>query len=388
MAHIRVLEIGKSTAGIGAYLRYLAHGLDKTKFQLTFVCLSDGGEELAREIGKVADVQAVGLQMNRFEVDVFGDLAVGFRLAALIRKGSFDLIHVHGSKAGFLARLGAMGSGIPVIYSPHCFSFHDGVGRLQAAFYAALERFAAHFLTARIVTVADGEQELARRYRVGNPRQFTTVRNGIHVDAYQLSVDRDSMKTSLQIPAGRLLVGAVGRLGKQKDPLTFIRMAALVNKHMPDVDFIWVGTGPLLNDAKQLARDLGVLNQVFFVGERADVPVILKIMDCFVLPSLWEGLSIVLLEAMAAGLPVVATDIPGNAEVVTDGVTGWLVPVHDAAALAKSVMDLLHTPARALAFSQAAQNLIRRDFTYAQMITAIEQIYIEVYGEWHSEISK
>lgn len=379
MSRIRVLEVGKSTAGIGSYLRYLAYGLDKTKFHLTFVCLSEGGTELAEELKKVAGIHALSWQMNRFKIDVFSDIILTFRLVRLIRTDTFDVIHAHGSKAGFLVRIAAMGSGIPVIYSPHCFSFHEGEGRVRAMLFAVLERFAARFLTARIVTVADGEQKLARQYHVGKPHQFVTVRNGVSADNYQISVDRDMVKASLNIPKEKPLVGAVGRLGKQKDPLTFVRMAGIVHAQMPDVNFVWVGIGPLWADAKQLAFDLGLQDYVHFVGERKDIPIILKAIDCFVLPSLWEGLSIVLLEAMATGLPVVASDIPGNDEVITNGVTGWLVPVSNAPALANGVMDLLQTPARALSFSQEAYNHVCRNFTIAQMLTAIERIYLEVY---------
>jgi len=383
---LRVLEVGKSTAGTGAYLQLLARGLDRKKFQLTFVCLSEGGAALAAELTKVPDVQAVSMQMNRFKVDVLGDLLVAFRLARLIRAKKFDLVHAHAAKAGFLARVAAVGSGTPVIYSPHCFPFHEGTGRLKAIFYALIERFAARFLTARIVTVSHSEQILARRYRVGSQKQFVNISTGMDTEAYQLQVDRDTVKASLCISAGKPLVGAVGRLAEQKDPLTFVQMAAFIHKQMPDVNFIWVGTGPLLSDAQKLACQLGLQDVIHFVGERKDVHIILNIMDCFVLPSRWEGLSIVLLEAMAAGLPIVATAIPNNVELIKDGTSGWLVPVGDASMLAQRVMDLLQSPARAFAFSQISKNYVRKNFTFPHMIAAIDELYTEVYEE--SEMSR
>lgn len=381
MPRIRVLEVGKSTAGVGAYLRYLADGLDRKKFHLTFACLSDGSNDLADELRRLSDTDAVSWPMNRFKIDIIGDLLVVIRLARLIRNGDFDLIHAHASKAGFLTRVAAMGSGVPVIYSPHCFSFHDGVSRFQAMVFAMLESFAAQFLTTRIITVADGEQELARKYGVGSPHQFITVRNGINVDAYQKPVNRDQVKSSLKIPVGSPLVGAVGRLGKQKDPLTFIRMAKIVHDHNADVHFVWVGAGPLMQAAKECAHDLKIQDYVHFVGEQKDVASILKTMDCFVLTSLWEGLSIVLLEAMATGLPIVSTDIPGNAEVITNGKTGLLAPVKDADSLATGVVYILKNPDKARSMSRAAYEHVFRNFSFHQMIAAVERIYSEVCNE-------
>ncbi len=378
MPRIRVLEVGKSTAGIGAYLRYLARGLNMEKFQLTFVCLSDGGAELAQELRGVADVQAMSWRMNRFKIDVFGDLLIAFQLAQIIHSRKFDLVHAHGSKAGFLARVAAIGSGVPVIYSPHCFSFHDGAGKLQAKFFAALERFAARFFTAKIIVVADGEQTLARRYRVGSPNQFATVRNGINAAYYQIPVNRRAVKKSLGIPEDAPLIGSVGRLGKQKSPLTFIRAAAIVREQAPRAQFIWVGSGPLYEESIRLTKELGLQDAMRFAGERKDVPSILQTLDCFVLSSLWEGFSIVLLEAMAAGAPIVATNILGNDEAIADGENGWLVPPDDPQALARKILELLENFEQAKKFGNAARERIQKDFTFAQMIRSIENVYLSL----------
>jgi glycosyltransferase involved in cell wall biosynthesis len=179
MSRMRVLEIGKSTGGIGTYLRWLAQGLDLERFDLTFACLSEKSMELADELKSIKGVKAISWPMNRFKIDLFSDFLLMLKIVRLIRSGKFELIHAHGSKSGFLARIAAIGSGVPVIYSPHCFSFHIGVNPLTANVLAALERFAARFLTARIITVADGEQTLAQRFRIGFPELFVTVHSGI-----------------------------------------------------------------------------------------------------------------------------------------------------------------------------------------------------------------
>jgi glycosyltransferase involved in cell wall biosynthesis len=381
MTRIRVLEIGKSTAGIGTYLRWLAQGLDLERFQLTFACLSEGGMALADELGSIKDIRAISWPMNRFKVDPVSDLLLTLRIARLIRAEKFDLIHAHGSKSGFLARLAAMGSGVPVIYSPHCFSFHDGVNPLLANLLAALERFAARYLTARIITVADGEQTLARRYRVGFPQLFVTVHSGIDPANYDKPVDKTAQRAFLKLDENAPLVGAVGRLGKQKSPLDFVQMAALVYSHMPQTHFVWAGSGPLKEAAQNLSEELGIGEVCHFIGEYKDVPSLLGAMDCFVLPSLWEGFPIVLLEAMAAGVPIVATDIPGNDEAASSGKNGWLVPPASPSALAEKVLGLLNNLEQAATFARSSRERIHQEFTRAKMLASIQNVYQDVVNE-------
>ncbi|MBI5943583.1 MAG: glycosyltransferase family 4 protein [Chloroflexi bacterium] len=381
MSRIRVLEIGKSTAGIGTYLRWLARGMDLERFQLTFACLSENGMELAEELGSINGIRALSWPMNRFKVDLFSDFILTVKIARLLRAEKFDVVHAHGSKAGFLTRVAAIGSGLPLIYSPHCFSFHAGVKPITANILAALERFAARFLTTRILTVSDGEQTLARQYRVGHPKLFVTVHSGIDPAAYTAKVEKKAQKAALKIDANARVVGAVGRLGKQKSPLDFVRMAAMVHAEAVDVHFVWAGSGPLEQAAKDLSKELGIADVCHFIGEYKDIPSLLGMLDCFVLPSLWEGFPIVLLEAMAAGAPVVATDIPGNDEAVASGKSGWLVPPASPAAMSAKVLELLNDPAQAQAFSANGRERIHREFTRAKMIDSVQGVYLAAAKE-------
>jgi glycosyltransferase involved in cell wall biosynthesis len=381
MVRPQILEIGKSTAGIGTYLRWLAYGLDSEVFDLTFACLSEGGETLAKELASIKGVESISWPMNRFSVDPLSDLILTFKIALLIRTKKFDLIHAHGSKAGFIVRLAAIGSRVPVVYSPHCFSFHDGVNPLIAKLLAGLERFSAKFLTSRIITVADGEQTLARRFRVGSPNQFITVHSGIDPVSYDKFVDKPAIKRLLSISQEGQIVGAVGRLGKQKAPLDFVRMAALVNAKMPNMHFVWAGSGPLEEEARKLTEEFGISGVCHFIGEFKDIPSLLGIMDCFVLPSLWEGFPIVLLEAMATGVPIVATNIPGNDEAIASGESGWLVEPNTPSELAEKVLKLLNDPDQAAAFASVGKKRIREEFNRKLMLTTIQNVYLNVLDE-------
>ncbi len=371
---LRVLEVTKSTAGVAEYVRWLAAGLDPACFELTVACLSENGAEFAAELQRRWGLNAFPLAMNRYKIDPLSDARLALRLRRIIRQGRFDLIHAHASKPGYLARLAAAGSRTPLIYSPHCFSFHAGAGRLQARGLALLERLAARYLTTRIMTVANGEQALAARYGVGKPELFTTVYSGVEVGP-QISVDCAAQKRSLGVPPQAPLVGSVGRLSAQKAPLDFVRMAGQIHPARPDVHFVWIGDGPLEAEGRALAAGLGLDGCLHWAGQRNDVSALLPALDCFVLASHWEGFPIVLLEAMAAGAPAVATDILGNNEAIRDGQDGRLVAPGDAPALAAAVLEVLDNPARAQAYRDSARRRVAQEFSRQAMLQGVASLY-------------
>jgi glycosyltransferase involved in cell wall biosynthesis len=377
---IHVFQVAKSTGGIGEYIRWIVGGLDKRRFRLTVACLSDGGPELAAELSRLSGVYAFSLGMTRFKIDPLSDSRVFFQLARIIRRERFDLIHAHVSKPGFLVRLAAAGTDVPVVYSPHCFAFHDGVSRGEALFYAALERFAARFLTARIINVSDAERALARRYGVGRDEQFTTIHSGIDPRPFEAPVDIAAQRASLGAPAEAPLVGIVARLSPPKAPLDFVGAAAQVHAHRPDVHFVWVGSGPLEAQTRQAVAESGLTDVFHFAGHRRDVPPVMRALTCFALSSHWEGFPLTVLEAMAAGIPVVATRVMGIPEAVSHGETGLLVPPRNPAALALALLDLLGDPMRLREFGANGRKRVAREFSREAMIARLERVYEEVYA--------
>lgn len=377
---IRILVVGKSTGGVGQYLRWLARGLDKDRFRPTFACLSEGGPELASELSRVPGTRAFSLSMNRYRINPLTDGWVAFRLARAIRRDRYDLIHAHASKAGFLTRAAAAGTRTPVIYSPHSFAFQGRGGRARAATYAALERFAARHLTARIVTVSDHEREAARRYRVGRRDQFVTVHSGVDLRVIDAPVDHGLQRKALGVPPGVPLVGTVGRLHPPKTPLDWVRAAARVGAERPDVHFLWAGRGPLGAPVRTEVEALGLSDRVHLVGHRDDVPGILQVLDCFVLPSRWEGFPLAILEAMGARLPVVATRTPGTAELVRHGESGLLVPVGDPVGLAQAILEFVNDRAKARRFGANGRRRVEEEFTFARMLRGIMRVYEETWA--------
>jgi glycosyltransferase involved in cell wall biosynthesis len=378
---MHVLQVSKSTGGVGQYLRTLVTHLDKDRFRVTAVCLSEGGDELAAELSNIDGVQAYSLRMNRFKIDLFSDAQVLFKLARMIRKEKFDLIHAHTSKPGFLARVAAMGTGVPSIYRPACFSFHDGLPKWKAYFYAAIERVAARWLTAKILVVCEDERILARQYHVGSDSQFVTIHTGIDLSRFEEQADRRMIRASLGVPYSEFLIGTVGRLSKQKAPFDLVNAAAQVHKIYPNVHFVWVGDGELMSETQNLVESLHLEEVFHFAKHRKDVSSVLKSMDCFVLASHWEGFSLSVLEAMAVGLPVVISRVSGAAEAVLDGITGYVAPIGEPQALALALGNLISNPHVAKSFGEIGRQRFQQKFTVERMIKEIEQLYENVVSD-------
>ena len=370
----RILIVSKSTGGLATYMRWLAAGLDSSRFDLTFICLSEGGQELADELSKLPGVHAVHWKMERFKINLFTDAQVIVRLARYIREHHFDLIHAHAAKAGFITRMAAINSGVPVIYSPHGFSFAKNRHSVLNWLYASIERFAARFLTTRVITVSNYEKVLAEKYRIGHPDLCVAVHSGI--DLKELDVQADgALRKALNIPREVPLIGTVGRLNPQKAPLDFVRLAGLLRESMPDAHFVWIGDGDMLEAAVGLGRQIGLNGSMHFPGARTDVHAVLQELNCFVLTSHWEAFPLALLEAMAVGLPVVATRLPGVEESVEENVSGYLHPVGDLGAMRDSVQRIVSDRALAKNLGTNGRRRVEESFTRQRMISEIEQVY-------------
>lgn len=383
MHPIRLLQVAKSTGGVGMYMRRLVESLDREKYLITAVCLAEGGADLARELSQLKNVDAINIEMKD-NIDPITDMVVCVKLARIIRAKEFDLVHAHTSKPGFFARLAAIGTGIPVLYQPANFAFHDGAPRAQAILYGLLEGFAAKFLTERIITVCNGERELARRFSVGWDELFVTILTGIDINKFDIEINRVLIRKNLGIPADVFVVGTVARLTEAKAPQDFIHAAKLINNFNPQTHFLWVGNGPLEEDSRRLVTELGLDSVFHFSGHRNDIPSVLKAMDIFVLTSHWEGFSIAVLEAMAAGLPIVSTRVMGASEAIIEGENGILTGIGDIQSIADGITRLIKHPLLAKKFGNASKIRAKAEFPFSKMLNSIEHLYEEVYNKYAS----
>ena len=214
--------------------------------------------------------------------------------------------------------------------------------------------------------------------RVQN-RRSAVLRNAINMERFTgQQIDTSTLREELGIPNNAPVVGSVGRLVPQKGYSVLIDSAQQVLKHFPNVYFVLVGEGRAEQSLRAQVNETGLSSRVIFTGPRSDVEAMLALMDVFVSSSLWEGLPTVVLESMASGTPVVATNVSGNAQLIHNCETGLIVPPDDPESLANAIIRMLEEPALAQLVAKNAQALVEAEYSINSVARQLEQIYVEL----------
>lgn len=274
-----------------------------------------------------------------------------------------DLVAAHSSKAGLLGRLAGRSLRIPVVFTVHGWAFTPGVPGKRAAVYQRLERMAGP-LASRLITVSEFDRRLALEARIAPADRVVTVHNGMPDIAPALRAD--PARTPPRIVM-------VARFEPQKDHATLLRALGGLRHLNWELDLI--GDGPGMPAMRALAEELGVSGRIRFLGQRMDVPRLLAEAQLAALITNWEGLPLSILEAMRAGLPVVASDVGGIAETIRDGQTGYLVERGAVERVRERLGGLLSDPLQRKAFGAAGRMLYERQFTLEHCVSSTLAVY-------------
>lgn len=314
----------------------------------------------------------------RRDVSLFHDLAALGSLYSLIRNEEPDIIHSHTSKAGILGRMAAKLAGCPaVIHQPHGHIFYGYFGGATTRAFLYAERLMGR-ISDRIITLTERSRQEHVTYRVGPPDKLVPIYCGIELSRFaQPSRSRLAVRRELGLPAEARVVGWVGRLVPIKGCGGFLEACAEARRSLPDVRYLVVGDGELRDPLTRQTAALGLSDVVTFTGDRSDVPDLMGALDLLVLSSHNEGLGRVLVEAMASGVPVLATSVGGVPEVVLDGETGCLVPPGRPGLMAGAIVDLLTNPEKAAAFVAQASRRVEI-FGIDVMMRKVCELYREV----------
>jgi glycosyltransferase involved in cell wall biosynthesis len=318
--------------------------LDRERFAVGLACADEG--ELLPEARGLGDVRLHELPSLRREVRPWRDARAVGELRRAIRDFAPDIVHTHSSKAGILGRLAARRERVPVVvHSIHGYGFGDHQAAPVRAAFLAVERLAARWTTAFI---AVSEENLEQGLALGlfEREQVTVIRSGIDLGAFRHRTGGDGVRRELGIGADAPLVVQVSCLKPQKAPERFVALAAALAPRFPDAHFLLVGDGELRPRLEAQRHAAGLGGRLHLPGWRRDIPAVLDAATVVTLTSRFEGLPRAVVEALAAGRPVVAMAVDGVREVVRDGVNGLAVPPGDVGALVGRVGELLADPAR------------------------------------------
>lgn len=278
-----------------------------------------------------------------------------------------DIVHAHSTKAGLVGRAASKLAGIPVVFTAHGWAFTDGIAKRSRRLAVFLERRAARLCDA-IICVSEYDRKLALDLGVGNEILLTCIHNGVP------DVLPDLRSTGSH--GEKVQIVSVARLDSPKDHVLLLDALATIKEVPWRLDLI--GDGPLTHRVQKRVCDLGLADRVVFSGLCNDIPERLARADLFVLISRWEGLPLSILEAMRAQLPVIASNVGGVAESVTDGVTGFLVPKGDKPVLANRLMRLLSDATLRHQMGREGRAAYKWEFSFEEMYRRTMDVYQSV----------
>lgn len=346
-------------------VRRLAVSLDQTRFR-SVVCLFRPGwlGDVCRDANLPTYVVGMKGAVDRHWFK---------NVADLLKKERVDAIHAHEFTANaYGTALGKLVN-TPVVATIHGKNYYCEQVKRRIAY-----RWVSRVST--MVAVSDDlRQFLVERVGIAQER-VRVIYNGVDVSTPSDPVQIASVRSELGLGRWETVIGAVGSLYPVKGHSYLIRALPSILKEYPKVLLLIVGRGELENELKAEVVGLNLQDHVRFLGFRNDVHTLLSAMDIFVMPSLSEGLSMAILEAMAAGLPVVATKVGGNPEIVQDGETGFLVPPENSDLLAERVVDLLRNPRRARDFGDRGKRRVTERFSLSAMVDAYQGCYERAIG--------
>jgi len=366
-------------------------GLDKGRYDVTlirglsFESNMNGAEQKVVE-DRLAEASRCGVKVITVpdlvrRVDPLCDIRAFISLVKIIRQERPMIVHTHTSKAGLLGRLAAFLCRVPVIiHTPHGHVFWGYFASWKTSLFILLERVFA-CLTDQIVTLTNQEKKDHIGVRIGREDHFRIIHSGVELKKFSESeIDSPSVRESLGIPHDALVVGTVGRLIPIKGSNFLLEAAGEVIKKRPETIFVFLGEGELQKQMEERASQLGIREQVMLLGWRPDVASIMSTYDVFAFPSLNEGMGKALVEAMAMGKPVVASNVSGIRDLVVNGENGFLVPPAQPELLAKRIKYLLENPQIRQAFGMAGKRMAG-GYSADSMVEEIDQLYLALLTE-------
>jgi glycosyltransferase involved in cell wall biosynthesis len=356
----------------GRYETLLVHGFARESKMTATEAQAVAAQKLAAELRGVKLIPVSSLVRH---INPLKDLVALCTLLGHVRRQRPDIVHTHTSKAGILGRLAARLAGVPrVVHTSHGHVFYGHFGRFASAFFLSLERWFGRF-TAKTVALTPTERQDYIDLGVGRAEDIVTIHSGVDVEKFASgAVSSTAKKVSLGLDPTRRLVGFAGWLLPIKGPMHLLNAMASVWEEHPDATLVFVGMGLMAAELREQAERLGAEGRVKFLGWRDDLHEIMPLFDVFVLPSLNEGMGRVLVEAMAAGRPIVASGVGGISDLVRHGETGLLVAPRDEVNLAGSISLLLSDPDRAKRMG-AMGRLKCREFDLCAMVSKLDDLY-------------
>jgi glycosyltransferase involved in cell wall biosynthesis len=330
---------------------------------------------------------AMGVTIHRFatlvrQISPIKDLKALAGLYRLVRKGRYDLVHTHTSKAGIIGRIAAKLAGVRcIVHTPHGHTFYGYFGPVTTRFFIWIELFVTRFTDA-LITLTTGEKNDYLSFGIGTAARIHPIFSGIDLAPFLAAGEaRREIRAELGLSDSHCVCGTVARLVTVKNHAMIVAAARQLDGCRDTLRFVFVGDGDLRQELQTSIDSAGLTAMFIFAGWRRDIPALLSAFDIFVMVSHNEGMGRAFVEAQAAGLPVIGSAVGGVPEVIIEGETGYLVNPNDPAGLAERIKTLSQDRARLDHMAAACRAWVNPRFSDTVMINKIETLYREIFAE-------
>lgn len=360
----------------------------KNRYEVLVAAGPDGGDKLFKQLADNKVRWHKLKWLRRSAANPLVDLVGFIEILSLLIKERPDLLHLHSSKAGFLGSLAGRLAGVKIIYTVHGAVFEAAFSPLAKKFFLYLEKFSAYFKD-RIICVSNNDKKLWLKYNAAPEKKLFVVPNGLDLDKtnflpqseareYLSGQSANFFEALKNANSALKIIGTIANFFPEKG-LTYLIATAdiLINqKQRKDLLFVIIGDGSDRLLLEEIINAHNLQNRFILAGTIANASRYLKSFDIFVLPSIKEGLPYTVLEAMAAGRPIIASHVGGIPELITNDINGFLLFPRDTDGLAKKILELIDDPAIAEKFGEASQKKVL-EFSLDKMVAATEKIYLE-----------
>ncbi|WP_316749089.1 glycosyltransferase family 4 protein [Pedobacter gandavensis] len=341
----------------------LVNELNKQEFESVILSFTEGP--------MVEKLRADGFKVYVVPTEKPFNYKVWKAVKKIVEQEKIDLIHAHGTRANSNTFSTAKSLSIPIIYTVHGWSFHPDQSAAVKIIRTLSERFLVNMANKTICVSQSNLNEGLLKFPMP---EATVILNGINQQKFSPDQTFKPVRTELNIPSDAVLIGYIARITAQKEPLNFLRAIARVPSDL-NAKFLIVGDGELKAEMLELATSLNLNDRVTFQDFRSDIPDVLNAVDIFCLPSLWEGLPIALLEAMAMKKAIVATEIDGINDLIQPGQNGILVPVSNPDKLAEAITLLIENTELRTRLGIQAGATVAEKFNVDRMTRSVEEVY-------------
>lgn len=354
--------------GAGRYVFDLATNFKDKNYDVEVA--AGGNEELFDKL-KNYGVKTYKIKNLVRPISSTKDLAAYWEIKKLLNQTKPDILHLNSSKAGVIGAIAGRHAGVKkIIYTVHGFVFNEPMSKLKKFIYLNAEKLSARYKD-KLICVSDFDKQAGLENKIAAVQKFITIHNGLPNLSF---LPKDQARIELGLPTDQLVIGTIANLYPTKGLIYFIRAAEIIAKKVPDAFFKIVGFGQQQDELRAEINKAG-LDNCFLIGPKSDAYRYLKAFDIFVLPSVKEGLPFAIMEAMQAGLPIIATNVGGITEMITDNYSGLLVPPAQPQALADAIFELIGDKSLAKDLGTKAKIDVEKKFNLQNMLSETEKVY-------------